>query len=169
MGVGVYGCMPSSGGGEKKCTHTRKKMSWCGCNGVSQDCHLFNSLRSASPFTVNRYFCRGWRGDWEFSYLCRNFSIMAYMNRFNQPFVISSSSSKPIYFLTIFFWNSIVQYYFVSLSKSITNQLPFLRPFSRFKRPYCCNLPMLYFTPSSVIFPIDSATSCLVAVGCAFR
>ena len=26
MGVGVYGCMPSGGGGEKKCTHTRKRM-----------------------------------------------------------------------------------------------------------------------------------------------
>ena len=26
MGVGVYGCMPSSGGGEKKCAHTRKRM-----------------------------------------------------------------------------------------------------------------------------------------------
>jgi hypothetical protein len=24
MGVGVYGCMPSSGGWEKKCAHTRK-------------------------------------------------------------------------------------------------------------------------------------------------
>ena len=34
MGVGVYGCMPCSGGGEKKCTPTRKKMSWCGRNGV---------------------------------------------------------------------------------------------------------------------------------------
>ena len=65
MGVWVYGCMPCSGGGEKKCTHTRKRMflvwaQW----GCLRDCHLFNSLRSASPFTVNRYFCRGWRGDW---------------------------------------------------------------------------------------------------------
>ena len=25
MGVWVYGCMPNSGGGEKKCAHTRKK------------------------------------------------------------------------------------------------------------------------------------------------
>ena len=51
----------------------------------------------------------------------------------------------------------------------ITNQLPFLRPFSRFKRPYCWRRPMLYFTPSSVILPRAAATSCLVAVGCAFR
>ena len=29
-----FGGLPCAGGGEKKCTHTRKKMSWCGRNGV---------------------------------------------------------------------------------------------------------------------------------------
>ena len=58
---------------------------------------------------------------------------------------------------------------FFQLWSPITSQCPFLRPPIRFNTLYCCNRPMLYLTPSSVMPSIASATSCRVAVGCSCR